>query len=673
MQGVLIVSSDPAVCASLRAILQEGRTIHERRSAAEALAFAAARKVDVIFADNALQDGAALELVAELARLGYSHQIIPLMLSVEPQFTEPFRRFGVRCFLEKPFAAARVRELVEVVTAFNAAAASENTRPPADKRTPDGVASVAVASAAPASGAFQTEGGDRVDARELSRRFQRLLAHAHNREELIRYFAEALEEQLDTDNVIVLLPSETRPELRIAYGDVDAEVREQFVVSMSEPLLAAVIRIGAPVWLYDDPRLDGAVMATARAYAERLGVQVLCPVLVKSRLQALVALGRSHRYPPSTLNGVLRLFISYFSRALDHAARFESLTQAEHAYRTLVEYLPDALILTAPDGAVAAMNHAAGRMFGVEADRTIGERIEKLDSRIADIARTVLETGESKTTEISTRTGALVVTASATPWQTSGTAALLHVTFKTDRDAALSAIEATRATSFWRDMGNAIAHNLKNALVPIRTLADLLPERYTEEDFRESFLTVTRENVTRIDRWIDQLSVFGRLDGSPMRQTPFGLHTAIEQALEQVAAEYPGLQVDVSKEFKSNDKVLGNRELIQRAFYELIKNAFEAFEEQESPRLRLRTETFAAVVQATVVDNGPGIPEENIARCFDPFHSGRLRGLGLGLPLAKRIIELHSGKLDLVPAVEAGTCIEIVLPAAERPSQNGLH
>jgi len=77
MQGVLLVSADPAVRASLRVILQEGRTIHERATVGEAIALAAGRRMDLVFVDDVFLDGTAADLVRELNRLGYGYQIVP--------------------------------------------------------------------------------------------------------------------------------------------------------------------------------------------------------------------------------------------------------------------------------------------------------------------------------------------------------------------------------------------------------------------------------------------------------------------------------------------------------------------------------------------------------------------------------------------------------------------
>ncbi|MEO0250228.1 MAG: response regulator, partial [candidate division WOR-3 bacterium] len=113
MQGVLIVSADPAVRKSLRLILQPGRAIHERATLAEALSLAAAQRLDLVFVDDVFADGTALGLVEGLHALGYGAEIVPLLLAAGPAHTEPFAAYGVREFLVKPFDVRAVGQVVD--------------------------------------------------------------------------------------------------------------------------------------------------------------------------------------------------------------------------------------------------------------------------------------------------------------------------------------------------------------------------------------------------------------------------------------------------------------------------------------------------------------------------------------------------------------------------------
>ena len=117
MEGVLIASADPAVCRSLHAIVQPGRTVHERGTVAGALALAAAQRLDLVFVDDVFPDGPALELVERLAALSYGVQVVPLVLSLGSPVVEPFRQHGARVFLPKPFSLKQLATVVKDILA----------------------------------------------------------------------------------------------------------------------------------------------------------------------------------------------------------------------------------------------------------------------------------------------------------------------------------------------------------------------------------------------------------------------------------------------------------------------------------------------------------------------------------------------------------------------------
>jgi signal transduction histidine kinase len=68
-----------------------------------------------------------------------------------------------------------------------------------------------------------------------------------------------------------------------------------------------------------------------------------------------------------------------------------------------------------------------------------------------------------------------------------------------------------------------------------------------------------------------------------------------------------------------------------------------------------------------VRDYGPGVPDSERSRIFEPFHTTKLRGTGLGLAVAKRIIDLHNGRIQIVDPPGGGTEFQVLLPASGAP------
>ena len=95
----------------------------------------------------------------------------------------------------------------------------------------------------------------------------------------------------------------------------------------------------------------------------------------------------------------------------------------------------------------------------------------------------------------------------------------------------------------------------------------------------------------------------------------------------------------------------------------LLRNAVQAVPADRPPQARVSIENGSLVF--TIRDFGPGLPKENEGRVFDPFFTTRTTGTGLGLPVARRIVELHGGRIEAADAPGGGAVFQITLPLRE--------
>jgi signal transduction histidine kinase/DNA-binding NarL/FixJ family response regulator len=658
MQGVVIASADVALRKSLAAILHQGRTIHECGSVSQCLALAAAHKMDYIFVDDGFADGCAEGLASRLHSLGYGIEIIPVLVSTDRLYLQPFLPYGVRHGLAKPFDVRHVEALIEQVEQV------VSLRPPAAGLPSD------THRALPAA---DSEGPlvSAVDVREISQRFRRLLAQSLSQAELVRTFVDSMQEQFDVDNVVVLFPARGEPAFRVFAGNIADEVKEQFFIPFDDPLVACLIRLGEPVWVSDQERLGRANTVTALRYAERLGVQVLCPVLSRGRALALVGISRIHRFAGSTvLLSLLRLFLSFFSKALENADLFERASQARETYRCMADALPTGIVAVSSAGCIVHLNPAAATLLRASPDELLDLPIERAGSVLADVARRVLHTGTPATPR-PLHLPAALVTVSAVPLgadaRPPGALLILEPARPDSSRRDGDADAAAGQEELWRGMAGAVAHNFKNAMVPVKTCAELLPERYQSESFRVSFFDTVATSLERMDLWIGKLLRFSELGRLQDSLETFPLHEGIEAGSARVLNRMPTTAAAIARTFAPGDLVVGNRAHLEQVFSELVENALEAVQGVANPRVSLHTETAGSAVLATVEDNGPGIEADLLASGFRPFTSRRSSGLGLGLAYCQRVVALHGGTLDVLPPAGGGTCVRLSLPAATAP------
>jgi nitrogen-specific signal transduction histidine kinase len=114
--------------------------------------------------------------------------------------------------------------------------------------------------------------------------------------------------------------------------------------------------------------------------------------------------------------------------------------------------------------------------------------------------------------------------------------------------------------------------------------------------------------------------------------------------------------------------VLGDESALTEAFAHLVANAAEATVGQNKPRITLDAKplhegTSTSGVVVTVHDNGKGIDPELKDKIFSPFCTTKARGMGLGLPIVKRTVFDHNGRVDVESSTQ-GTSVSVILPAS---------
>jgi signal transduction histidine kinase len=107
-----------------------------------------------------------------------------------------------------------------------------------------------------------------------------------------------------------------------------------------------------------------------------------------------------------------------------------------------------------------------------------------------------------------------------------------------------------------------------------------------------------------------------------------------------------------------------DRQQIKQVFFNLIKNALEAMSDGGS--LRIAFNVGDAFVDISFIDSGVGIPQEDLGSIFEPYHSTKKKGSGLGLMIVQRIVEDHGGEIEVASKLGQGACFKIRLPRNER-------
>ena len=215
----------------------------------------------------------------------------------------------------------------------------------------------------------------------------------------------------------------------------------------------------------------------------------------------------------------------------------------------------------------------------------------------------------------------------------------------------------------WAEVARRLAHEIENPLTPIQLSADrMMMKLQPKLDLADAALLERGTNtivnqVFAMQQMVDNFRDYAKTP--PPQLQPLDLNALIEEILELYPDHKDGgvirsqLSVDLPW-------VLGDATQLRQVVHNLLQNAQDATSESEAAqrdvRIEVTTETVhyaeaegstRTAVRLTVADNGPGFDAPMLARAFEPYATSKRRGTGLGLPVVKKIIEEHGGRIEL--------------------------
>lgn len=215
-----------------------------------------------------------------------------------------------------------------------------------------------------------------------------------------------------------------------------------------------------------------------------------------------------------------------------------------------------------------------------------------------------------------------------------------------------------------------IAHEIGNPIGIILGYLDLLnSEDITEVDKRD-FLNRIESEIIRVNRIIRQLLDFSRPSSGEPEKTR--VHDLVKMTLGMLEPQPMMEGLRTTLELKAQkDTVLADPSQLQQVFLNIIMNAADALGERkgEAPagQLTIRSESIEGSIELRFSDNGPGIPEKELLRIFDPFYTTKEpgKGTGLGLSVCYRIVEGLGGTIRAESKTGEGATIIVSLPLYE--------
>ena len=364
---------------------------------------------------------------------------------------------------------------------------------------------------------------------------------------------------------------------------------------------------------------------------------------------------------------------------------FLRLAQEKGFLETVFNSIQEGIIVTDSKGRITYLNDAACQLFGIDADDSLGKR---LDERVRGLDWTSLSQSQvavSRDMEIfypanrfinfyivpliierepaSNRNDADKIDISG--HQVGHAIILRDIT--ESRRSEQQTIESERLNALTL-LAAGVAHEIGNPLNSLNIHLQLIEREARKLDgakraeFQES-VEVARAEVNRLDSIISQ---FLRAIRPTLPQLkPENINSIVEEAVRFFAPEIKDRDIVVEQELRSDLPLLElDRDQMKQAFYNVIKNSFEAMKSRGI--LRIRTDMDDSHVIVRFTDSGGGMTPENLSRVFEPYFTTKTSGTGLGLLIVRRIVREHGGELSIESSEGKGLTVTIRLPQVDR-------
>ncbi len=225
-------------------------------------------------------------------------------------------------------------------------------------------------------------------------------------------------------------------------------------------------------------------------------------------------------------------------------------------------------------------------------------------------------------------------------------------------------IAAQRATA-WGEVARRLAHEIKNPLTPIQLAAERLEHKLAKQladadaDMLQRSTRTIVNQVQAMKHMVDSFRDYARLPPANL------MAIDLNELLRDMLVLYESSRTPINAELATAlPKIKGDPTQLRQIIHNLIRNAQDATEGVADARIDVATNAAGKQVVLLIADNGAGFPPEIMANAFEPYVTTKPKGTGLGLPIVKKIIEEHGGKISLGNREMGGAEIRITLQVA---------
>ncbi len=531
-------------------------------------------------------------------------------------------------------------------------------------------------------------GSRQLDFRATVSKAAKILASVTTLRDLLDRFANNVAEAVGTDRVFILMAHKHGFSQR--YPAVEPGARQFLEMTGDQATITQLESSREPIVLDELHRArQTAQLQRVMRQLDSLQIALAMGIFSRDHLAGVLLLGvrRSGRIYGAAEQGALQVLCGQLAVAIENAELFTEVQNAKVYNETLLQNLTSGVIAASTDGRITVFNNEAGQITGLNSKEMLDRQLDVLPMELADPLVATLQTGESQQDcEVSLHVDSadVIIRASTSIFHGQDRQVLGALMVLTDITAIKRLEHQVRRSDRLASLGTlsaGMAHEIKNPLVSLKTFAQLLPERYQDSDFRDTFSNLIGHEIDRIDSLVNQLLRFAR-PAKPILK-PLHAHEILEKALTLVGHRLYQKDIKLQRSWQAEvDTIHGDADQLEQVFLNFFLNAMDAMKTQGeltvqteiragehwlNPRAYGNGESNGAgdapeALLISIRDTGEGIKPEDLAHVFDPFFTTKDYGTGLGLSVVHGIVQEHGGQIEVESELQKGTVFHILLP-----------
>lgn len=375
-----------------------------------------------------------------------------------------------------------------------------------------------------------------------------------------------------------------------------------------------------------------------------------------------------HAFSPGEIN-LLTIIAGQLGVSVANTRLYHRAEKERSRLMAILESTPDAVIVISGDGRISLANPAAEAVLQGKADEVHDRLAEEVITAPELIDLFLAHGSDTHTTEVTLPDGRVLFAVVSE--------ARLGIAGQADRVCVLSDITHFKKLDMLKsEFVSTVSHDLRAPLTLMKGYTTMLPLVGSMNDQQEEFMRKIMESAEQMSRLVGNLLDLGRIEaGVGLKLERVQVGNIIQDVIHSYRPQAINKQISFEIELSDRlDEIEIDPALLRQALANLVDNAIKYT--QPKGRVTLQAGQNAGWQRISIKDSGVGIAPKDQVRLFERFHRpdrhGRLheKGYGLGLAIAKSIVEQHDGRISVESRLGVGSTFTIELPIDRKRAEN---